>query len=112
MNRAEALAALIERVEAGERPNGQWDEVPRAFPNIHDRFALDDAYRFDRRDAVATLEAPLRARGWFSSVEGNGGGQFYAELSLSGRTVFGRAGSEARARLLAVLRALLLEERA
>lgn len=106
--RSDALAALIERAEA-DRLHGQdaFDLRWGAFPDHGADLlrAMEGSI-----DPIARIEAPLRARGWHSWVEGNGDGAFYAELSLAGRKVFGRSTSEARARLLAVLRALLVEE--
>ena len=109
MTRAEALTALLAAVEAGESDwpaeiNGVLGEMTnRAFAAFHGSV-----------DAVIRLEAPLRQRGWLLFVEGNSSGDFLAELAPpdGGRKVFGRASSEAPARLIAVIRALLKDEAA
>lgn len=103
MTRAEAIAELIRRVEAGEFYDA--DIVTAAVGSFW--FSTFCAAEAGSLDVVASLEAPLRARGWTSVVERNGDGQCFAELvPPRGRKVFGRATTEARARLLAVLRAL------
>ena len=109
MTRAEALTALLAAVEAGE---SNWPaEVDLALGNhIIDRSL---AAFHGSVDAVIRLEAPLRQRGWLLVVEGNGG-DFFAELAPpdGSRKVSGRASSEAPARLIAVIRALLKDEAA
>lgn len=108
MTRLEALQALLAAVEAGE---SNWPpEIDLALgSHIIDRSlaALQGSV-----DAVVRLEAPLRQRGWLLVVEANGG-DFTAELAPpGGRKVSGRASSEASARLIAVICALLKDEAA
>lgn len=106
MTRLEALTALLAAVEAGESDwppeiNGVLGTMTdRAFAAFHGSV-----------DAVIRLEAPLRQRGWLLFVEGRGS-DFFAELAPpdGGRKVSGRASSEATARLIAVVRALLKDE--
>lgn len=118
MTRADALRALISDVEATE--------------TLHDRFLwpASPTHEFDARlywagdvrrsaegslDAVARLEAPLRERGWWLRVLHTVGG-VDAFQKLFGvydtQTVMARAPTEPRARLLAVLKAMLHEAEA
>ena len=110
MMRGEALTALLAAVEAGE---SNWPpEIGLALgDHVIDR---SHAALHGSVDAVIRLEAPLRQRGWLLAVEGNGSGDFFAELAPpdGGRQVSGRASSEAPARLMAVIRALLKNEAA
>lgn len=114
--RAEALRSLIERVEwhAEEGPvePGRLiaDAVGRA--SIAD---VDAAVWMGSLDAVARLEAPLRERGWDRHVYDQYGG-FRAVMwrrdDEGTASPIGTAPTEARARLLAVLKAMLFEETA
>lgn len=112
MTRAEALAACIALVEAGQ-PEVEW---PASLDTPLGRDAVDrfyDAFVYGHLDEVADLEAPLRDRGWrgpwtYPCVE-NGSGAAWDRGGSMEEPVIGEAPSEARARLLAVLRALLSE---
>lgn len=116
MTRAEALAALIVVVECNGIPGGWECEVARISLKDVAAVTIDDSL-----DAVARLEAALLERGWRGphleapcevwptwcahwTVRGPDG-----LWRLSERA---EAPSEARARLLAVLRALAAEEAA
>ena len=114
--RAEALRALVERVEGPTRP-GQFA------PWIgNELIAQLDAARLHRQDmvaaqggsldAVARLEAPLIERGWRLHVKKGDGRAARARLFKNDREhrSYWFAPTEARARLLAVLKALLWEE--
>lgn len=111
MTRADALRTLIERVEAGR----EWSAflVGRAMGNasIAD-FA--DAHVHRSLDAVARLEAGLRERGWWPRVRlyqefMHHPEHYCAEWESLAYRIEGRAPTEARARLLAVLKALAWE---
>lgn len=106
--RADALAALIERVEAGALSI----PMPTAWADAGAPAGFFPALDVELLDEVARLEAPLRARGWTSVVEGDGHWRAALTPPGAGRDAVGRADGEARARLLAVLRALQLEEAA
>lgn len=110
MSRADALKALVARLEA---------ESPVSLL-LANRAKLADAAFWaayeGSLDAVASLEAPLRARGWTWDRHDNGAGAGFTVLGWSPRDtaffdpVSAEAPTEPRARLLAVLRALLHEQ--
>jgi hypothetical protein len=115
VTRAEALRALIERVEAG-------DFIPHGLGrSILDTHNIGLAFR-GSLDAVARLEAPLRERGWRFILSHRGQEDDYRWkvnlYAVSGAKTRGvpdlveaqaEAPTEPRARLLAVLRALAWE---
>lgn len=110
MGRADALRALIERVEARE------SEGLRRICDAAglDFFEVGAALNGGSLDAVARLEAPLRRRGWCLSIhdDGTGDNRWIVHSfppPRRRRTQTSRAPTEARARLLAYLRALLWE---
>lgn len=109
MTRADALRALIERVKAGELA-----ELPLLRAAGVD-MADADAARLGDLNAVARLEAPLKERGWvgpFIAPDLDGEGihvEWAAPDEPDGDGPEALATTEALARLLAVLRALLWE---
>lgn len=109
-NRAEALAELIERVEAGEPP-----DIPTAAALLLAPPRTVSQAIYGAVDAVARLEAPLRERGWDSQCRSPYGmapgwcARWWApDENTPDVVVF--APTEARARLIAVLKALHWEE--
>lgn len=116
MTRADALRALIERVEAGETNTLTLDRlIIRAGGEAEwdVRCALGGSL-----NAVARLEAPLRERGWigpFIAPPVHEGSRWHVEWVAPGRWETDGGGpdafapDEAPARLLAVLRVLLWE---
>ena len=113
LTRAEALAELIRRVEAGEWPDAS--EIVLTFWGAGGNDALSlftgcrDAFN-GSLDAVARLEAPLRERDWSGPLihppEAEDPCWEALWVSEHNQEVEARAYSEAPARLLAVLRAL------
>jgi len=121
MSRAEALRDLLAHGEAGRFPEPA--QVPLdlwVWPS--EGFMGHAVDAFDGSlDAVARLEAPLRERGWrlpvLSPPERQNGGNPHWMVRMSAPWIPGgrprkfavNAPTEARTRLLAVLRALLHE---
>jgi hypothetical protein len=109
--RAEALRALIEKVEGGETNTLTLDRLlirGCGEAEWYARCALGGSL-----DAVAALEAPLKLRGWLQGIENPStlrAGSVSAYLSDGFTSVVGYAPREVHARLLAALRCLLHEE--
>lgn len=108
MTRADALAELIDRVDASATLPVDVFEAAGVDPR-----ALGDCYLRGSLDAVARLEAPLRERDWTGPLihppEDEDPCWEASWVSEHNQDIEARAYSEARARLLAVLRALLHE---
>ena len=116
LSRVDAVADLIRRVKAGDvdHPAGSLN------PYIDAGFSVDAAYSVQPAmagslDAVARLEAPLTRRGMMGpdvlSPREHTAGLWQAEwLPVGAKAwIHAEAPTEARARLLAVLRALHFE---
>ncbi len=109
MTRADALRELVERMdEDGPINHAGWFRTVDAGALPYPDFA--DAY-CGSLDAVARLEAPLRERGWTGpSITAPPTTYAYWLMPKGQGSTCGSAPSEPRARLLAVLNALLHEE--
>lgn len=118
MTRAEALRELVAVIERDGRPEPRLiiKCLPDGLSYIHKEVWLIHFANAcgDDLNAVASLEAPLRERGWVSDGFGPDEGEpfWQARLTLTvgaAEEACAIAPTEPRARLLAVLRALLWE---